>query len=135
MGARSKAKLALIAEIKRAVANAHPEVYVENIEKAREEDPDEDRKEYHPIVEMALIAANPRNDVDLRHSAHKEVASYLYPKVKTVELESAGGDGLTIQIVNFGSEQQAIEKGATVTGEVVKAAIEEDSDERAGNTH
>ena len=41
---------------------------------------------YHPIVEMVDIAMDDDNDVALRASMHKEVAQYVTPKLKALEV-------------------------------------------------
>ena len=42
--------------------------------------------DYHPVVEMAKIAHDLDNDISLRSSMHKEVAQYVTPKLKAVEV-------------------------------------------------
>lgn len=41
--------------------------------------------DYHPVVEMAKIANDDTNDVNLRSQMHKEVAKYVEPMLKAVE--------------------------------------------------
>ena len=41
---------------------------------------------YHPVMEMAAIANDPDNSVEMRSSMHKEIAGYVEPKRKAVEL-------------------------------------------------
>jgi hypothetical protein len=45
---------------------------------------------YHPVVEMAGIANDMSNDVPTRLSAHKEVAQYVTPKLKAIEVQVEG---------------------------------------------
>ena len=48
---------------------------------------------YHPVLAMADIAHDKTNDVALRASMHKEVAQYVTPKLKAVEVQlEASGD-------------------------------------------
>ena len=48
---------------------------------------------YHPVVEMAAIAHDMTNDVTLRAQMHKEVAQYVTPKLKAIEVQlEASGD-------------------------------------------
>jgi hypothetical protein len=42
--------------------------------------------DYCPIEEMARIALNFDEDVTIRLTAHKEIAQYIYPKRKAVEV-------------------------------------------------
>ena len=41
---------------------------------------------YHPVIEMAGIANNEENDLQTRFNAHKEVAQYVTPKLKALEV-------------------------------------------------
>jgi len=43
--------------------------------------------DYHPVLSMAHIANDKENDVALRASMHKEVAAYVPPKLKAVEVQ------------------------------------------------
>ena len=47
--------------------------------------------DFDPIMKMAEIASNADNDDTLRLAGWKEVAQYVYPKLKSVEL-SPGTD-------------------------------------------
>ena len=42
--------------------------------------------EYHPVVEMAAIANDKTQDIATRFAAHKEVAQYVTPKLKALEV-------------------------------------------------
>lgn len=46
---------------------------------------------YHPVVAMAAIANDPAADPDMRFAAHREVAQYVEPKRKAVEVTGAEG--------------------------------------------
>lgn len=54
--------------------------------------------DYCPVKHMAGIACNESNDVSIRLQASKEVAQYIYPKLKSVE-HSGSVDENKIQIV------------------------------------
>jgi hypothetical protein len=43
-------------------------------------------EDFDPILSMCEIATNDENDDTLKLSAFKEVAQYLYPKLKSVEV-------------------------------------------------
>ena len=62
--------------------------------------PDRD-KEYHPVVEMALVGANPRIAADLRFQANREVAQYLYPKLKSLDVTTRSDQPLNVTVLNF----------------------------------
>ena len=40
---------------------------------------------YNPVVAMAEIGNDAKNPIEIRLSAHKEVAQYMFPKRKAVE--------------------------------------------------
>lgn len=50
---------------------------------------------YHPVLEMAKIA-HETADVSLAAQMHKEIAQYVEPKLKAVELTGAEGGPLRI---------------------------------------
>ena len=52
--------------------------------------------EYNPIIEMAAIANDPEVPLDMRFAAHKEVAQYVEPKRKAVEVDATLGGELEI---------------------------------------
>lgn len=47
---------------------------------------------YHPVVELARIANDPENDVKTRADAHKEVAKYVTPQLKAVDVTHKGSN-------------------------------------------
>lgn len=58
---------------------------------------------YHPVYELVDIALNKENDVNTRLQANKEVAGYIVPKLKAIELTGLDGNDLipaTIQIIH-----------------------------------
>lgn len=46
--------------------------------------------EYHPVIEMVKIGMDMENPVELRASMHKEVAQYVEPKRKAMEVSTDG---------------------------------------------
>ena len=46
----------------------------------------QDFPNYHPIVEMARLANDPEADQQTRFNANKEVAKYVTPQLKAVDL-------------------------------------------------
>ena len=56
-----------------------------------------------PIEGMARIAMDESNSIELRAKMLAELAPYIYPKRKTMDI-SSNNDGLTI-IVNRGNEE------------------------------
>ncbi len=58
---------------------------------------------YHPITELVDIALDTENEVSIRLHANKEVAQYIVPKLKAIELTGADGKDLlpaAIQIIH-----------------------------------
>ncbi len=61
--------------------------------------------DYHPVTELVDIALDLNNDVNVRLNANKEVAQYIVPKLKSIELTGANGEPIktdnkyTVEIV------------------------------------
>lgn len=58
---------------------------------------------YHPVYELVDIALDMENEVSIRLQANKEVAGYIVPKLKAIELTGKDGEDLIpamIQIVH-----------------------------------
>jgi len=54
--------------------------------------------DYHPVLELAGIANDEDNDVSIRLNAHKEVAQYIVPKLKAIELSGKDGKDFVIKL-------------------------------------
>ena len=67
---------------------------------------------YNPVVEMAGIALDMDNDVSTRLSAHKEVAQYITPKLKAIEVQTVNPTPVQVQIVKF-SDTDTLESSIT----------------------
>jgi hypothetical protein len=52
--------------------------------------------DYHPVIAMAEIANDPAVELDTRFAAHKEVAQYVEPKRKAVEVTGEGGGPVSL---------------------------------------
>ena len=46
---------------------------------------------YHPVIAMSEIANDGGNTVEIRLTAHKEVAKYVAPQLKAIELSAPSG--------------------------------------------
>lgn len=57
---------------------------------------------YSPVVAMAKIANNELNELSIRFNAHKEVAQYVHPKLKSIEHSNKDGDPFIVQVIRFG---------------------------------
>jgi hypothetical protein len=53
-----------------------------------------------PVDGMAQLAMNPANTPELRGKMYAELAGYLYPKRKAVEVKSEDGPSVIFQISN-----------------------------------
>jgi hypothetical protein len=51
--------------------------------------------EYDPICEMIRIARDPKSSIELQANMHREVAQYLEPKRKAIEITGEDGGPLT----------------------------------------
>ena len=60
-----------------------------------------------PIEGMALIAMDESNSIELRAKMLAELAPYIYPKRKTMDIAS-NNDGLTIIVNRDGKEPKLI---------------------------
>ena len=47
--------------------------------------------DYHPVVAMAAVANDKTADPILRFQAHKEVAKYVSPQLKSIEMSNPDG--------------------------------------------
>jgi len=69
--------------------------------------------DYDPISAMLELATDPLTDEKLKFQANKEIASYLYPKLKQVEIRPGTGDGdgtLKFEITYKGSKKTTINR-------------------------
>ncbi|MET0063216.1 MAG: hypothetical protein ABW176_13070 [Candidatus Thiodiazotropha endolucinida] len=54
---------------------------------------------YNPVVQMAEIAQDKKVDMNLRVQCAKEVAQYLFPKRKAIEVSPGAGEEFTFNMV------------------------------------
>lgn len=54
-----------------------------------------------PIEGMAMIAADPNNTQELKLAAYKELAQYVAPKRKAVDMNASMDGNFSVQIVQF----------------------------------
>lgn len=54
---------------------------------------------YHPVLALAEIATDPTNEVTVRLQANKEVAKYLCPQLKSVEVKDNRDEETKIIVV------------------------------------
>jgi hypothetical protein len=52
---------------------------------------------WHPVIQMAEIANDTTLEIDLRFNAAKEVAKYVTPQLKAVEV--SGDDGGPVKVL------------------------------------
>lgn len=64
-----------------------------------------------PIEGMATIAADPTASQELKFQAFKELAQYVAPKRKAVEMEIEGSGSFNINVVRFSDVAKADDGG------------------------
>lgn len=68
-------------------------------------------EKYDPVIELAKMANDPSNDDKLRAMCNREVASYMYPKVKSYEIKGKmdSNVNVTITVKSFGKKGHVVE--------------------------
>jgi len=66
---------------------------------------------YDPLREMIILAKDPSTSLDNRITLHKELAQYVSPKLKAVELTAEVSGGIQVNVVKYADSiaQAAIE--------------------------
>ena len=54
---------------------------------------------YNPVIALADIANDDSNDINIRLQAHKEVAKYIEPQLKSSELKSTSEVKQTVEFI------------------------------------
>lgn len=60
---------------------------------------------YHPVVALAEIANDPTNDISIRLQANKEVAKYVAPQLKAIEVRDSREEELRVVVVRTSDQQ------------------------------
>jgi len=60
---------------------------------------------YHPVLALAEIATDPANEVAIRLQANKEVAKYMAPQLKAIEIRDGKEDEVKIIVVRAPDEE------------------------------
>ena len=55
--------------------------------------------DYHPVIEMARQANDPEVSQELRFAANKEVAKYVTPQLRAIELTGTDGGPLRYEVI------------------------------------
>lgn len=48
--------------------------------------------DYHPVMALAEIANDKKQDINIRFHCHKEVAKYICPQLKSIEVKNEDRD-------------------------------------------
>ena len=56
--------------------------------------------DYDPVVSMAIIANDVTQELSIRVQCHKEVAQYVHPKRKALEVDMQGSMDIGVREVN-----------------------------------
>lgn len=92
---------------------------------------------FDPIVELGLIAANPGTPLEYKIPALKELAGYMYPKMRSIEVAVDGkiDHNHRVMVVSFKDidvndpEQLARYEQRTLPGQLAKEIDNEHEDE------
>ena len=91
----SRSTADLLKEMREAIALEHGESRAER---------------WDPLIELAVYAADPALPPIQKATANRELAQYLYPKLKAVE-HTGGGGGLTLLLARFSEDGRVIIDG------------------------
>jgi hypothetical protein len=81
---------------------------------------------YDPLREMILLAKEPTTPLDHRVTLHKELAQYVAPKLKSVELTAEVNGGIQVNVLKYTD---------MIAGEVIKQAIEDEDNDETERTY
>ena len=59
-----------------------------------------------PIEALAMIAKDTNNTAELRFQANKELAQYIAPKRRAVEMDALVDGGLNVNVVQFANQDE-----------------------------
>ena len=76
-------------------------------------------REYHPLVEMGIAAADPALPPKARADISNKLAEFFYAKKKAVEVEGDFARDPTIQIMVLGSDGAAVPASRAVTARML----------------
>lgn len=60
---------------------------------------------YNPVLSLVEIAQDPGNEITIRLQAHKEVAKYMAPQLKAIEIRDENEDEVKIVVVRVPDEK------------------------------
>lgn len=63
-----------------------------------------------PISEMAKMSVDPNIDIDVRVKLLRDLAQYVHPKRRSVEISNKDGEALVVKIKKFTEEDLAASK-------------------------
>jgi len=69
-----------------------------------------DKHKYSPIEAMIMVAKDKKQDMTMRVSCHKELARYVAPQLKAVDIEQSGDHSITVELVQFTPDKEVVEK-------------------------
>jgi hypothetical protein len=67
--------------------------------------------DYDPLIEMAKFANNDQIDQKIRIGLHKDLAEFIYPKVRTLDFSNPDGRKMkiTIEIEGYAQKEKPVE--------------------------
>lgn len=63
---------------------------------------------YDPVLAMVKIATDNENDIFLRFNAHKEVAKYIRPQLRAVEVKNVDQKPVNVNL-DFGKSEKPVD--------------------------
>ena len=69
-----------------------------------------EEQELDPIKELAIIAKNELTPLDMKVGVLKELASYVAPKRKSVDVNLSSDEGITVRILKINNPEAAAEQ-------------------------
>ena len=69
-----------------------------------------EKHNYSPIEAMINVAKDKNQDITLRVSCHKELARYVAPQLKAVDIDHAGDHSITVELVQFTPDKEVVDK-------------------------
>jgi len=55
--------------------------------------------DYHPLLSLVQIATDLNNDVSIRLQANKEIAKYVCPQLKSIEVNNQQSEEVIIKVI------------------------------------
>jgi hypothetical protein len=82
-------------------------------------------RKYDPVAAMIDMAQNDPLDADQKIAIHRELAQYVAPKVRAVDVSGEVDLSITVRVKKFGDDGREIPPGIrAIPGKIAKRAID-----------